>query len=112
MYPEHQREHRHTHERALKETIISLELKISEDTTCTDQVRAHVGLEPDLVCQRKLFVLESSSLLDFTNHLFVASPLQPVGEEGLHELIQDLTGDQQGRQTLERAQGRLRKKQS
>lgn len=72
--------------------------------TCTDQVRAHVGLEPDLLYQRKLFLLVHSSLLDFTNHLFVPSPLQPVRQEGLHELIQDLTGDQQGRQTLERAQ--------
>lgn len=72
--------------------------------TCTDQVCAHVGLEPDLLYQRKLFLLVQSSLLDFANHLFVASPLQPVGQEGLHELIQDLTGDQQGRQTLERAQ--------
>lgn len=34
------------------------------------------------------------------DHLLIASPLQPVGQEGLHELIQDLTGDQQGGQTL------------
>lgn len=70
-------------------------------TLCTYQVRAHVGLQPDLVGQRKLFVPQSCSLLDFADHLLVASPLKPVWQEGLHELVQDLTGDQQGGQTLD-----------
>lgn len=70
-------------------------------TMCTYQVRAHFGFQPDLLSQRKLFVLQSSSLAHFVDHLLVASPLEPVGQEGLHELIQDLTGDQQGSQTLD-----------
>lgn len=80
--------------------------KIERKTMCTYQVRAHVGLQPDLLGQRKLFVLLSSSLLDFADHLLVASPLEPVGQEGLHELIQDLTGDQQGGQTLDTERNR------
>lgn len=100
MFPEQEWEHRQTQIKERQKTSFDFWLKI----TCTDQVRAHVGLQPDLLYQRKLFLLIQSSLLDFANHLFVASPLQPVGQEGLHELIQDLTGDQQGRQTLERAQ--------
>ena len=68
---------------------------------CTNQICTHVGLQPDLLGQRKLFVFHSSSLLDFANHFLVASSLEPVGQKGLHELIQDLTGDQQGGQTLD-----------
>lgn len=69
---------------------------LSERTSCTYQVCAHVGLQSDLLSQGKLYVLQSSSLLDFADHLLVASPLEPVRQEGLHELIQDLTGNQQG----------------
>lgn len=78
---------------------------------CTYQVRAHVGLQPDLIGQRKLLVLQSSSLPDFVDHLLVASPLEPVGQEGLHELIQDLTGDQQGGQTLDTDKNTGRRKE-
>lgn len=64
------------------------------------QVGAHVGLQPDLLSQRQLCLSHGFSLLDLTHHLLVASPLEPVGQEGLHDLIQDLTGDQQCGQTL------------
>lgn len=67
---------------------------------CSYQVSTHVGLQPDLLSQGKLLVLQCSLLLDFADHLLVASPLEPVGQEGFHELIQDLTGNQQGGQTL------------
>lgn len=79
-------------------------------TTCTYQVRAHVSLEADLLSQRKLLVLQSSYVLDFVDHLLVASPLEPVRQEGFHELIQDLTGDQQGGQTLDRDRTKERRK--
>jgi len=52
-----------------------------------------------LLFQGKLFILKNSPL-DFVNYLFVASSLEPIGQEGFHELIYDLTGDQQGGQTL------------
>lgn len=74
---------------------------MSESTPCTHQVCAHVGLQSDLLSQGKLFCLQGSSLLDFADHLLVASPLEPVRQESLHELIQDLTGNQQGGQTLD-----------
>ena len=55
-------------------------------------------------------MLKSPSRLNFAKHLFVASPLEPIGEEGLHKLIQDLTGDQQGGQTLAEVKGQMKDK--
>lgn len=69
-----------------------------------------MSLEADLLGQRKLLVLQSFNLLDLVDHLLIASPLEPVRQEGFHELIQDLTGDQQGGQTLDRDRKKERKK--
>lgn len=50
----------------------------TERKSSTYQVCAHVSLQPDLLGQGMLLVLQSSSLLDFADQLLVASPLEPV----------------------------------
>lgn len=85
--------------------ITTWRLNDGRGTVKTYQVRAHACLQSNLLLQRQLFVLQSSPPLQFVDHLLVASPLQPVRQKGLHELIQDLTGEQQRGQTLEEAGG-------
>lgn len=80
--------------------LLLLPADLREAWPCSHQIGAHVGLQADLLGQGKLLAFQTSPLLHLAEHLLVASPLQPVRQEGLHELIQDLTGDQQGGQTL------------
>lgn len=67
----------------------------------THQVGAHVGLQANLLAQRELLVQQGLSLLDFADHLLVSASLEPVWKKRLHDLVQDLAGDQQRGQTLE-----------
>lgn len=62
------------------------------------QICVHVCLQLNLFQQGELLVTHqlSHSLMN----LLVPPPLQPVGQEGLHHLIEDLRGDKQGGQTL------------
>lgn len=105
MFPVRQREVETTHisEKAIMHTLTGVFITFAASIwpkMCVYQVCAHISLQSNLLCQRKRFILNKSSLLNFANHLFVASPLEPVGQEGLHDLIQNLTGDQQGGQAL------------
>lgn len=85
-------------------TLMVHECNLSEEGyRRTHQVCAHVHLQPDLVDQGHLLLPKGDSLAGPAHHLLVAPPLEPVWQESLHHLVEDLAGDQQRGQTLWRS---------
>ena len=80
---------------------VRVRVRVCVCVCCTHQVRAHVRLQPDLVGQGHLCRPGAGPLAGPAHHLLVAPPLEPVGQEGLHHLVQDLAGDEQRCQTLQ-----------
>ena len=64
----------------------------------THQVGAHVCLQLDLLREGQLLVFHG--FYHPLMGLLVPPPLEPVGQEGLHDLVQDLRRYQQRGQTL------------
>lgn len=70
------------------------------------QIGAHVRLQLDLLWERQLLVGQEPP--EAAVGLLVAPPLQPVGQEGLHDLVEDLGGDEQRGQALEHTRRKVR----